>query len=135
MSRHPSTLRDEGAAVRAATAAFYRAFEQRDHLAMAAVWSEELPALCVHPGWPPLVTLEEIAASWRAIFRGTRYLEVEFEERGLDVRGDLAWVHGVETVRQAGARGETRGVVATTNVWRREVVGWRLCVHHASAIP
>ena len=38
-------------ALRAANGTFYKAFEQLDLLAMAALWARSVPVSCVHPGW------------------------------------------------------------------------------------
>lgn len=48
--------------------AFYIAFNNRDFEAMEALWSREAPAVCIHPGWRPLVTRDDILDSWREIF-------------------------------------------------------------------
>ena len=42
-------------AVLAANEEFYRAFAARDLAAMDALWAQETPVACVHPGWDALV--------------------------------------------------------------------------------
>ena len=120
---------------RAANAAFYQAFESLDPTAMVRVWSRQGALLCVHPGWDPLVGPAHIMASWAAIFRNTGYMEIEFEELTADGDGDVAWLAGVERVRQAGDSGQARGEIAVINVFRREPSGWRMVAHHGSAVP
>ena len=120
---------------RAANAAFYAAFEKLDADAMARVWSRQDPLLCIHPGWEALTGAEQVMASWAAIFRHTAYMEIEFEETAADGDERVAWVHGVERVRQAGEAGQARGEVLATNVFRREPGGWRMVAHHASPAP
>ena len=48
--------------------AFYLAFNAREFEAMDNLWARETPAVCVHPGWNPLLDRDEIMESWRAIF-------------------------------------------------------------------
>ena len=33
---------------------FYRAFAERDVTLMGALWAEQEPVTCLHPGWPPV---------------------------------------------------------------------------------
>ena len=46
------------AEVELANATFYAAHEARDLDAMSAVWEHSPRAVCIHPGWPILRTLE-----------------------------------------------------------------------------
>lgn len=135
MRKIPATMSAPLDAARQANAAFYAAFEQLDPEAMARVWSRQDPLLCIHPGWEPLLGAEQVMASWTAIFRHTSYMEIEFEEIAADGDDGLAWLHGVERVRQAGEAGQARGEVVATNVFRREAGGWRMVAHHASPSP
>ena len=49
--------------------AFYLALVQGDYGAMEAVWAEETPVCCLHPGWEPLFGREAVLESWQAIFQ------------------------------------------------------------------
>lgn len=49
---------------------FYRAFADRNMKAMAEIWVSDAPCTCIHPGWHPLESREEILESWQAIFNG-----------------------------------------------------------------
>lgn len=47
--------------------AFYLAFRERDLDAMERLWARNSPVVCIHPGWNPLTSRQEIMASWEAI--------------------------------------------------------------------
>ncbi len=49
---------------------FYLAFNSGDISQMAAVWAEQHPCVCVHPGWAPILGRDEVLQSWEQIFDG-----------------------------------------------------------------
>ena len=50
-----------------ANSAFYLAFSEKDAVAMEALWSRRHPVICIHPGWPALLSREAVMESWEAI--------------------------------------------------------------------
>lgn len=58
------------AVIEFANEAFYLAFNNRDMKQMEALWANEYPTVCIHPGWAPLFDRDEILQSWEAIFSG-----------------------------------------------------------------
>ena len=125
------------AAVEAANAALYDAFERADVDAMAAIWDDADPdgVVCVHPGWPMLRGRGQVLRSWSALMAGTSYVQFMLTDVRVQVDGDTAVVTCTENVVQAvpGADGDA-GAVAATNVFRRRADGWRLLVHHGSPV-
>lgn len=120
------------AKVLATNASFYRAFEQLDLDAMAAVWLHTVYVECVHPGWDRLTGWEPILASWAAIFRNTGTMRFKLSEVRVVVRGDLAWVSLEENLTsQVGGQFSAAKVLAI-NVFERNHGGWALVVHQAS---
>ena len=63
------------AAVAAANAAYYAAFEARDLDAMAEVWERSDRVPVTHPGWPTLHGWARVAGSWDAIFANTAFIQ------------------------------------------------------------
>ena len=55
--------------LRDANQRFYAAFGSLDMAQMDAVWEQSDRALCVHPGWQPIVGWPEIRRSWQGIFK------------------------------------------------------------------
>ena len=118
--------------VRAANLAFYQAFEANDLDAMAAVWSEEAPISCVHPGWEPIVGRDAVLESWEAIFRGTKSISFTLRNAHMMLAGDVAWILLVEEIDAAHEDGQRlRASTLATNVFVREQGVWRLVHHHA----
>jgi ketosteroid isomerase-like protein len=114
--------------------AFYEALEQGDLEAMMSLWSEDEEIVCVHPGGPRLTGYGLVREAWRRIFESGTRLKVQLLALST-VHGPFSAVHSV--IEQIGVVGEqplTAPVVAT-NVYVRGALGWRMIVHHASAVP
>jgi ketosteroid isomerase-like protein len=118
------------AAVRAANAAFYAAFEARDLDAMSDVWEHTDRVTCVHPGWPILSGWASVAASWFALFDGPQRLQFIVTDEQVHVEGDTAWVTCNENLIDTGGT----QAVASTNVFVAGEAGWRLVHHHGSPV-
>ena len=123
-----------GAGVLDANAAFYRAVEQADVDAMAAVWDDG-DVVCVHPGHPALRGRSSVLRSWSAVMAGTGSIHFLLTEVSVTEDGDTAVVTCTENILSSGASGgDAVGAVVATNVFRRRPGGWRLAVHHASPL-
>lgn len=133
---------DEEAAVLAANAAFYAAFESRDLDAMADVWEHSDRVAVTHPGWPTLRGWARVAGSWDAIFANTAFFQFLLGDETVSVAGDVAWVTVEENILQAGGSREggedlaeiMGSRVAAVNVFTRVPGGWRMVLHHGSPV-
>ena len=105
-------------AVLAANEEFYRAFAARDLAAMDALWAEETPVACIHPGWDPLVGRDMVIESWAAILGGPGAPQIRCEAPRAFVLGPSAFVICREVLEQ--------GRLIATNVFAREEAGWRM---------
>lgn len=112
-------------AVLRANEAFYQAFAAGDFASMDALWSAAAPVGCIHPGWEPLSDRGRIMESWRMILTGES-TAIECRDPHSYVHGALAWVTCVESL-------ETN-LLAATNIFAREVMGWKMVHHHASPV-
>ena len=123
------------AAVGAANAALYAAFESADLDAMERIWDDVEPELvvCVHPGWPMLRGRRHVLRSWSAVMAGTEYVQFFLTDVQVAVDGDVAVVTCTENVLTSADVGEGSTVVST-NLFRRRPGGWRLQVHHGSPV-
>jgi len=117
-----------------AEAAFYDALERGDLDAMMSVWSEDEEIVCVHPGGPRLVGYALVREGWRRIFEGGARLKVQLLALST-LHSPLTAVHSL--IEQIAVVGEKHlaAPVAATNVYMRGALGWRMIVHHASAVP
>ena len=119
-------------AVKAANQRFYDAFGALDIRMMDDVWDMSDSALCVHPGWQPLVGWEPIRASWAGIFDNAMLMHFNIRYVNVAVRGDSGWVTCVENISSVlQGRASNFGVLAT-NIFLRTPDGWRMTAHHAS---
>ncbi len=117
-----------------ANGAFYRAVEQADVDAMAAVWDDG-DVSCVHPGHPAIRGRGPVLRSWSAVMAGTGSIHFLLTEVTVAEEGDTAVVTCTENILSRGADGgDAVGAVVATNVFRRRAGGWRLAVHHASPL-
>jgi ketosteroid isomerase-like protein len=123
------------AAIKAANNLFYEAFGALDIAKMGAVWDTSERALCVHPGWQPLVGWDVIRASWLGIFDNATLMHFNIRYVNVAVQGDppeAGWVTCVENITSVlQGRANTFGVLAT-NIFVRTPLGWRMIAHHAS---
>jgi ketosteroid isomerase-like protein len=133
---------DDEAAVRAANAAFYAAFETRDLDAMADVWEHSDRVVVTHPGWPSLRGWARVAGSWDAIFANTTFFQFLLGDEEVAIEGDVAWVTVDENILQAGGSREggedlaelVGARVAAVNVYARAGGVWRMVLHHGSPV-
>ena len=122
----------ERAAVEAANAEFYAAFESSDLARMRNVWMDDDTASCVHPGWRALRGTSRIMRSWALIFANTPYVQFFLTDVDVTVFGDVAVVRCVEGIMTSVADADGDASVAATNVFVRCEDGWRLWLHHGS---
>ncbi|TVS13924.1 MAG: DUF4440 domain-containing protein [Gammaproteobacteria bacterium] len=47
--------------------AFYLAFSEQDVAAMDRIWARRHPVVCIHPGWPALLSRPAVMESWERI--------------------------------------------------------------------
>lgn len=130
----PAELR-EIAAVEAANAEFYVAFEGADLDRMSALWDVDgnAPVSCVHPGWPLIRGRQRVLRSWAVIMANTTYIQFVLTDVAVNVVGELAVVTCDENILTS-AEPADAGQATATNVFRRRGDGWRLWVHHGSPV-
>src|SRR5262245_11478763 len=112
--------------VLAANDAFYAAFAERDATAMERLWAEDVPLVCIHPGWDVLVGREESMESWRAILGGRGAPPIRHSRAEAYVHGDTAFVVCVEDV------GDSE--LIATNSFIRQQGAWKLVHHQAGPL-
>jgi len=113
------------AEVLATNLAFYEAFARGDLDAFDALWAQDAPVACIHPGWGALHGREEVMASWRAIF-GSGGQRIRCTQASAQVLGDCAYVICGETL--------DGGELVATNVFCREGGTWKIVLHQAGPV-
>lgn len=124
----------DDADVEEANARFYRAFEALDLDAMERVWARGEHVKCVHPGWPLLTGWPSVRASWESIFVNTAEIRFSLSDVRIVTAGDAAWVTCVENILSEVQGRLTVTSVVATNVFERDLDGWRMVHHHASHV-
>ena len=119
-------------AVKEATQGFYDAFGALDMDLMDSVWDSSEHAMCVHPGWPPLVGWDPIRDSWQRIFDNATLMHFNIRYVNATVEGDCGWVTCVENITSVLQGQANNFAVLATNIFVRTSQGWRMIAHHAS---
>lgn len=117
-----------------AEAAFYDAFTRSDLEGMMTVWADDDDIYCVHPHGGRVVGLVEVRDSWRQIFKNRQTLTFQLRDQHY-VHGMMLAVHSVYEHIEVEGESRMRGATLATNVYLRTERGWRMVVHHASAVP
>ncbi len=118
--------------IKAANQGFYDAFNELSIERMAAVWEESDRALCVHPGWQPLVGWAPIRQSWERIFDNANLMQFNIRYLNVVVQGDFGCVTCVEGITSVVQGRATNFSTFATNIFARSQSGWRMIAHHAS---
>ena len=114
---------------------FYRSLEALNLDRMEKVWHDAEWVTCVHPGGPMLTGWEVIRDSWEQIFKGTQNIRFELADTGVRIENRTAWVTCTESILHLSTSGVSSVAAAATNIFLKTEDGWRLVLHHASAIP
>lgn len=119
-------------ALKEANRRFYDAFGALDIRMMDELWEVSDQALCVHPGWEPLVGWRTIRASWEGIFDNTTLMHFNIRYVNVAARGDSGWVTCVENISSVLQGRASNFGILSTNIFVRTPQGWRMIAHHAS---
>ena len=84
--------------IKAANQRFYDAFSDLDIAGMDRVWDNSERAMCVHPGWSPLVGWESVRMSWERIFQNTALMQFQVRYLNVVVQGEFGFVTCVEGI-------------------------------------
>lgn len=117
----------------AAESAFYAAFEARSLDAMMTVWAGDDRIACIHPLAAPLNGRAAVAAGWRSIFEAAGQFRVQVESAH-EIREADQVIRIVREYLVIGQETGPRPPILATNVYRKEVDGWRMVLHHASPL-
>lgn len=113
--------------------AFYRAFERADLAEMMAIWAEEEDIVCVHPGGGRHVGVVEVRDAWRQLFSNGPHFRFRlvgarsYGSRTLSIHSIFEHITVVGDPRPATP-------VLATNIYLLTDRGWRMLMHHASAL-
>lgn len=123
-------------ALKDANQRFYDAFGALDIEMMEEVWEDSDEAMCVHPGWQPLVGWDPIRASWLGIFNNTTLMHFNIQYINSVVQGDCGWVTCFERITTVVNGQASNFSTLVTNIFIRSSLTrdrqWKMIAHHAS---
>jgi ketosteroid isomerase-like protein len=125
---------DDADAVLAANAAFYSAVESLDGDLMDQILAQDEPVRIVHPGWALVSGRAAVLESWERIFDNAGVMQFAIVDPEAHVEGDMGWVICTERLTSVQGGRVVEGLVATTNLFRREDGEWRIAHHHGSPV-
>lgn len=118
--------------IKAANQRFYDAFSDLDIAGMDRVWENSDRAMCVHPGWVPLIGWEDVRQSWDRIFQNTALMQFQVRYLNVVVQGEFGFVICVEGITSVVQGTASNFSTFATNIFARYEDGWRMVAHHAS---
>ena len=113
---------------------FFDAMQKGDIAQLMACWADEDDIACIHPGGARLLGANAIRASFESVF-AHRELRVQIDDVArVEVLGSAAHTLLLRIgIELPDGLHEARLVV--THAYQKTPLGWRLVVHHASALP
>ena len=119
--------------IKATNQRFYDAFSALDISGMDRVWENSERAMCVHPGWTPLVGWDGIRQSWDRIFQNANLMQFQVRYLNVVVQGEFGCVTCVESITSVVQGHASNFSTFATNIFARYEDGWRMVAHHASS--
>jgi ketosteroid isomerase-like protein len=131
-----SARADEVADVRAANKAYERAFSSLDIKTIEATWAHDPTVTVVHPSSKMvLVGWDAVRKSYADQPSRHKDFSVTMDDPMITVRGDIAWVVGIEKVHTVLTSGETADLsVLATSIYEKRNAGWLMVHHHGSRV-
>jgi ketosteroid isomerase-like protein len=129
---------DEFEKVKSANRAYYEALSSRDIRAMEQVWSHTSEAtnvappirLAAHVGW------DAVRKTYEGFWNTLDGLSVSMPQPTIHVKGDVAWVFGIENASRRMKNGQSSsGPNFGTSIFVKEDGRWAMIFHEAALIP
>jgi ketosteroid isomerase-like protein len=110
---------------------FYDAFKLRDIDLMSSVWEQSDQICCIHPGAQRLFGFDAVIKSWQQIFAVKSDMIITISEP-VYIKQEESAIHYVQ--ENISVKDEYMGVICATNIYRQADDGWKIILHHASAL-
>jgi ketosteroid isomerase-like protein len=121
-----------------ANRAYYAALSARDIKGMAGIWDRSENAVNIAPPTRPVahVGWHAIRGNYEQFWSTLTQLAVTMDAPSIVVRGDTAWVYGIENTQRVTIDGRTQaGKNYGTSIFVKNDGRWRMAFHQAAPIP
>lgn len=115
----------------AAEHAFYEALRNADFDSLRSIWADDDDIVCIHPNGPRLLGRKQVLESWHDIL-GSGAVNIRAVQQHCTSSSRLAVHNLIEEITVSGARASQIMLCYATNIYVRDLHGWRLACHHAS---
>jgi ketosteroid isomerase-like protein len=124
--------------VKAANDAYYAALSARELHAMEQVWSRTAEVVNIAPPVRPVahVGWDAVKKNYGEFWGTLDQLAVSMEKPTIVIKGQVAWVYGIENAQRRTRGGETSGGPNFgTSIFVNEGSRWLMVFHQAAPIP
>jgi len=124
--------------VKAANDAYYAALSARDIHAMEKVWSRTADVVNIAPPIRPVANVgwDAVKKNYDGFWATLDQLTVSMEKSTIVIKGQVAWVYGIENAQRRTKSGETSGGPNFgTSIFVNESGRWLMVFHQAASIP
>jgi ketosteroid isomerase-like protein len=124
--------------VRKASEQFYAALNRMvngDTGPLADIWSHKAAVTTMRPIGGIEVGWDKVSKSWQQVAQVFSEGQVNLSDQIIQVAGDMAYELGVEQGQAKLAGQQVTIEHRVTNIYRREVGGWRIVHHHTDISP
>jgi ketosteroid isomerase-like protein len=124
--------------VRKASKGFYAALNSMlkgDAGPLAGIWSHGAAVTTMHPIGGRQAGWGKVKATWEQVAKSMSDGQVKLNDQLIRVVGDLAYEVGTEKGHSVIGGQKVAIEHRVTNVYRREVGGWKIVHHHADVSP
>jgi ketosteroid isomerase-like protein len=124
--------------VRKASEQFYTAINRMangDAGSQADIWSHSTAVTAMHPIGGQQVGWDKVRESFQQVAQIASEGRIKLDDQIIQVTGDLAYELGVERGQAKFAGQQVTLDHRVTNIYRREVGGWKIVHHHTDVSP
>ncbi len=99
------------------------------------IWSHSAAVTTLQPSGGRQVGWDEVRASWEKVAQMVSVGRVKLRDQLIQVAGEVAYELGTEQFSMTMAGHSVLGEHRVTNIYRREVGGWKVVHHHTDLSP
>jgi len=102
---------------------------------LADIWSHSTAVTTLQPSGGRQVGWDEVRVSWEQVAQTVSVGRVKLRDQLIQVAGEVAYELGTEQFSLTMGGHSVLGERRVTNIYRREVGGWKVVHHHTDLSP